>query len=240
MCRDEVLQHVQAFAEVRGNRRFDDRAIRLGHQTAHTGQLADLSSRTASTRVGHHVDGVERLLLDFFAMAVDGLLFAELVHHLGHSVTRFAPDVDHFVVTLARSHQTRYVLLFDVFHFFFRRSNDGVLLMRHQHVVHADGDTSACCQAEAVLQQLVGEHHGFFQTAFAERSVDEFRNFFLLQRFVDVGERQAFRQDFRQQGTTNRSLYQASGGFEFPSFFVLDPLGHTHGDARSEFGLACV
>jgi hypothetical protein len=41
---DEVLQYVQAFAEVRGDRRFDDRAVRLGHQTAHTGQLTDLGA----------------------------------------------------------------------------------------------------------------------------------------------------------------------------------------------------
>ena len=49
VCRDEVLQHIQAFAEVRSNRRFNDRAIRLGHQTAHTSQLANLSGRTTCT-----------------------------------------------------------------------------------------------------------------------------------------------------------------------------------------------
>jgi len=62
--RDEVLQHVQALAEVRRDRRLDDRAVRLGHQAAHAGQLADLRGGTARAGVGHHVDGVERLLLD--------------------------------------------------------------------------------------------------------------------------------------------------------------------------------
>ncbi len=33
--RDEVLQHRQSFAEVRGDRRLDDLARRLGHQSAH-------------------------------------------------------------------------------------------------------------------------------------------------------------------------------------------------------------
>ncbi len=47
VSRDEVLEYVQAFTEVRGNRRFDNRAVRLGHQAAHTGQLADLGGRTA-------------------------------------------------------------------------------------------------------------------------------------------------------------------------------------------------
>ena len=46
--RDEVLQHVQAFAEVRRDRRLDDFARRLGHQTAHTGELANLLFRSAA------------------------------------------------------------------------------------------------------------------------------------------------------------------------------------------------
>ena len=39
---DEVLQHVKPFTEVRRNRRFNDRTVRLGHQAAHSGQLPDL------------------------------------------------------------------------------------------------------------------------------------------------------------------------------------------------------
>src|SRR3546814_795269 len=48
--RDEVLQDVQAFAEVRGDRSLDDRAVRTRHQAAHARQLADLRLRT--TRAG--------------------------------------------------------------------------------------------------------------------------------------------------------------------------------------------
>ena len=43
--RDEVLQHVQAFAEVRRDRRLDDRAVGLRHQAAHAGELSDLRRR---------------------------------------------------------------------------------------------------------------------------------------------------------------------------------------------------
>ncbi len=42
VSRDEVLQYVQTFTEVSGNRRLDDRAIWLGHQSPHTGQLTNL------------------------------------------------------------------------------------------------------------------------------------------------------------------------------------------------------
>ena len=44
--RDEVLQNIQTFAEVRRDRCFDNRAIRLGHQATHTSQLSYLCCRT--------------------------------------------------------------------------------------------------------------------------------------------------------------------------------------------------
>ena len=102
-------------------------------------------------------------------MAVNGFLFAELIHHhLGHRVTRFAPNVDHLVVTLARCHQTRHILLFDVFDFFFCALDDGVLFLRHQHVIDTDRNTCTGRQAETVLQQFVGKHYSLFQATFAE------------------------------------------------------------------------
>ena len=64
MSRDEVLQHVQTFTEIRRDGGFNDRPVWLGHQSAHTGQLADLGSGTSSARIGHHVYRVEGLLLD--------------------------------------------------------------------------------------------------------------------------------------------------------------------------------
>ena len=60
--RDEVLQNVQAFTEVRRDGRLDDRAVRLRHQAAHAGELANLRRGTARAGVGHHEDGVEGLL----------------------------------------------------------------------------------------------------------------------------------------------------------------------------------
>ena len=207
---DEVLQHVQAFAEVRGDRRLDDRAVRLGHQAAHAGHLADLRGGTARTGVGHHVDGVEGLLLDFLAVAVGDLLLRELGHHdLRHFVAGLAPDVDHLVVALAGGHQTGDVLLLDLFDFLLGALDDAVLLRRHQHVVDADRDAGLGRQAEAVLQQLVGEHHGLFQAALAERDVDELGDFLLLQRLVDVRERQALGQDLGQQRAADGGVDQA-------------------------------
>ena len=175
---DEVLQDVQAFAEVRRDRRLDDRAVRLGHQAAHAGQLADLRGGAARTRVGHHVDGVERLLVDLLAVAVGGLLLGELGHHdLADFVAGLAPDVDHLVVALAGGHETRDVLLLDLLDFLFGALDQAGLFLRHQHVVDADRDAGARRQPETGLQQLVGEDDRFLQAALAERGVDQLARF---------------------------------------------------------------
>src|SRR5690606_36874399 len=58
---DEVLQHRQALAEVRDDRPGDDVALRVGHQAAHAGDLADLHHVPAGARAHHHVERVELL-----------------------------------------------------------------------------------------------------------------------------------------------------------------------------------
>ena len=64
--RDEVLEHRQAFAEVRLDRALDDLAdtagellLRLGHQAAHPRQLPDLVARATGAGVEHHEHRVE-------------------------------------------------------------------------------------------------------------------------------------------------------------------------------------
>ena len=60
---------VQAFTEVGGDRRLDDRAVRTRHQATHAGELADLRGGTTRAGVGVHEDGVEGGLLLLLAVA---------------------------------------------------------------------------------------------------------------------------------------------------------------------------
>src|SRR6185503_10874569 len=96
--RDEVLEHGQTFTEVRLDRALDDFAdttgellLRLGHQSAHTGELTDLVARSTGAGIEHHEHRVEALL--------------RLAHRLDHLVgdvgVRVRPGVDDFVVALA-------------------------------------------------------------------------------------------------------------------------------------------
>ena len=59
VCRGEILDDGQSFAEVRLDRCFHDLATRLRHLSAHAGQLLHLSFVSSSTRVHEQEHGVE-------------------------------------------------------------------------------------------------------------------------------------------------------------------------------------
>ncbi|CFW85983.1 Uncharacterised protein [Bordetella pertussis] len=238
--RDEVLQYVQAFAEVGGNRGLDDRAVRLGHQAAHAGQLANLGGRTTGARVGHHVDRVERFLAHFLAMTVDDRLGGQLLHHrLADLVAGLAPDIDHVVVALLRGHQTRRVLLVDFLDLAAGLGQDAFLGLRDQHVFHGDRDAAARGQAEARLHQLVGKDHRVAQAATAERLVDQARDLFLLQGLVQHREGQALGQDLGQQRTADRRFMAVLDRLPLALLVAL-VLGQAYGDAGLQFDFAVV
>ena len=162
---DEVLQHVQPLTEVRRDRGLDDRAVGLGHEAAHAGELADLGRGTARAGIGHHEDRVERLLLVHLAARVGGVFRAELLHHgLGDLVIGARPDVDHLVVALAVGDETGRVLVLDLLHLVIGRRHDAGLLLRDDDVIDAEGDARARGVVEAGVHQLVGEDHGLLQT----------------------------------------------------------------------------
>ena len=56
---DEVLQHGEPLAEIGRDGSLDDLAGGLGHQPAHTRQLADLLGAAARPGIRHHEDGVK-------------------------------------------------------------------------------------------------------------------------------------------------------------------------------------
>ena len=89
----EVLEHRQTFAEVGLDGRFDDLARRLGHQTAHAGQLANLLDAAARAGVRHEEDRVH--------VSGGAIIALQLVHHFfGDDLARMRPGVKHLVVPL--------------------------------------------------------------------------------------------------------------------------------------------
>ena len=103
---DEVLEHGETLAEVRGDRALDDFAGGLGHEAAHAGELLDLLAVAARAGVDHHEDRVQ---LPCGLVVLEG---AE--HDVGDFVAGVGPDVDDLVVALAVGDDAVAVLLLDL------------------------------------------------------------------------------------------------------------------------------
>ena len=102
---DEIFEHGQTFAEVRSNRPFDDFAGRLGHQTAHAGELPHLLAIAARAGIHHQENRVQ-----FLAALV---VFEGAEHDVGDLVAGMRPDVDDLVVALAVGDDALAILLLD-------------------------------------------------------------------------------------------------------------------------------
>ena len=203
----KYCRHVQAFAEIRRDRRLDDRTVRLGHQTAHAGQLANLRRGTPRAGIGHHEDRVERILLDLLAFTIGHGRLAKLVHHrLRDFVARTAPDIHDLVVALTLGHQPRCVLRLDFLHLTFGFADDRDLFHRHEHVVGRKGNAAARCQRITRLHELVREDDRLAKSAATEARIDDARDFLLLERLVDERERKSRRQDLGEQRAADRGV----------------------------------
>ena len=172
--RGEVLDDVEPLHEVRLHGALDDLALRVGHQAAHAGQLADLLERAAGARAGHHVDGVQLVVgLDV------------LDHRLRDLLGRGVPLVRDRQVALLLGDQALLVLILDGLHLRLVAPEDLLLGGRHDDVVLGDRDAGLRREAEAeVLERVedLGDRRG------AERLhqlIDELRRVALLQRLVD-------------------------------------------------------
>ena len=164
--RVEVLEHRQAFLEVRDDRALDDLARRLRHQAAHAGELTHLRRRTARSGMRHHVDRVDRPI----ALAVGVLLDRrDLFHHLGSAISSVAFDqasttLLYFSPWVIRpslnccSNSLASVL---------RRVDDLPLRGRHHHVVLAERDAGLERVEEAERHDAIAEDHRLLLTAVA-------------------------------------------------------------------------
>ncbi len=124
--RDEVLEHRQAFHEVGLDRALDDLALRIRHQAAHAGELADLLERAACARRSHHEDRVQ--------------LVQVRLHRVGNRVGRLRPDVDDRLVALVLGDQAAVVLAVNLVDARLVPGQDLLLVRRDDDVVLGDRD----------------------------------------------------------------------------------------------------
>ena len=169
--RDEVLEHRQAFHEVGLDRALDDLALRIRHQAAHAGELAELRERAACTRVGHHVDRVQ--------------LVQVRDHRLGDRLGRLRPDVHDRLVTLGLGDEAVLVRLLDLLHAPLVLGEDRLLLRRDDDVVLRDRDAGLRAVVEAEVLDRVEDDGDSVRAVLVDEDRDEVAELLLRERAVE-------------------------------------------------------
>src|SRR5579862_4297332 len=208
--RVEVLEHGEAFLEVRQDRRLDDRAVRTRHEAAHAGELLHLLRRAAGAGMAHHVDRVH--LRHAARLRIDARL-GDLLHHFRRDqVGALRPVVDDLVVLLFVRGQAVLILLLALAHLVARLLDQLLLRRRDHHVVLAERDAGLARLAEAQPHHRVSEEHRLLLAAMAVDLVDDVRHLLLAQELVDQLERDLgmTRQDLRDHHPARRG-FDAAG-----------------------------
>ena len=187
---DEVLEHLQAFAEVALDGTRDHVTTRVGDEATHARNLADLHHVSSSTRVDHHVDRVELLALEAF------------LHPVGHLFGGFGPDLDLHLTALTIGDDAATELLLDLVGLLLVTVEDLALLRRGRHVVDRDREARLHGVLEAhVLDGVERDRHDVLVVATGKR-VDQRAHLLLADLLVD--ERVLRRERLVEEGTTDR------------------------------------
>src|SRR5664280_784192 len=176
---DEVLQHGQAFAEVRRDRGLDDFARRLGHQATHAGELTNLLLGAASAGVSHDVNGID--VADFVVLLHGG------EHLVGNFFRDGRPDFDDFVVALAVGDGAVQILLLHRDRLLFGVAHQARFARRNHHVVDPNREARHGGVVETELLDAVQHPHRGFQTEAQVAIVHQVAHALLLEQAVDVG-----------------------------------------------------
>src|SRR5215472_1423050 len=206
--RGEVLADGQTFAKVGGNRGLDYFTRGLGHQSAQTGQLANLLLRAARPRIGHDEDRVEGRPGDLLAVLVLAVDFGGQALDDGTAdfILDLGPDVDDLVVALAVGDDPVVVLLLDIVDLPLRVLEQLCLLGRDDHVLDRDGNSRAGCELEAHILELVSEDDGCLVAGATIDHVDQVAEFLFLESLVDLCKRNLGRDDLIKKDAADRGL----------------------------------
>src|SRR5581483_4658489 len=196
--RDEVLQHRQPLAEVGSDWRLDDFARRLGHQSTHAGELANLLFRSASAGVGHDVNRIDLALL---------VALLHLTEHLvGNLFGNGRPDFDDLVVAFTVGNGAVEILLLDIDALLLGVANQHFLVVRNHHVIDADREAGAGRVAETQLLDLIQHLDRGFQPVTQVAVAHQLSNALLLEQAIDV--RHAFRKVIVQDGASDSRVQE--------------------------------
>ena len=178
--RDEILEHAQAFAEIRGDRPLDDFAGRLRHQTAHAGELLHLLTIASRARIHHQEDRVQ-----FLATLV---VFEGPEHDVRDFVAGVGPDIDDLVVALAVRDDALAILLLDRLDLLVSVLQFGLFFLRNDHVRNSDGNSGLGRFGEAEFLQAIERLDRALLSGHLIATPDNVAELFLAGGFVEESE----------------------------------------------------
>ncbi|MBP1661738.1 MAG: hypothetical protein H6P95_2930, partial [Candidatus Aminicenantes bacterium] len=197
--RDEVLEDVQALAQVGDDGRLQDLARGFRHQAAHAGQLADLLLVAARAGVGHDVERVELLALE-----ADPLHLVD--HGAGNLVGDRAPDLDDAVEPLAGGDGAVPVEALDRQDLLFGLVDERLLLPGDDEVVDAQGEAGPGGVREAELLHGVEDLDRGLEADLEVGVEDQVLHALLAEHAVDEGEALGLGQDRVEDDPAGRRL----------------------------------
>ena len=206
MGRVEVFQHRESFAEVGDDRRFDNLARRLRHQSAHSRELLHLRGRASRSRVRHHVN---RIVQSAFGRSLGR---RDSVHHHGCNLFRaLRPHIDDLVVLLVLGDEPVVVVLLVGVGLIAGIPDEMLLFLGNDHVVLAERYARIAGMLESQRHNLIAEHHRRFLSAVAIDHIDHVRYLALGKQAVHHLEGNAgmARQQVRNQRTPRSRLNDA-------------------------------
>ena len=170
----EVFQRVEPFLEVRRDRVTDDAARRVGHESADTRHLRDLSAGASSSRVDHYPEGVGEV---------------HALHDLvGDAASSVGPEDILLAHVFVLGHDTHFVLRGEVFFLHFGYVEYLAFLLRDYNV--ADAEADAADGRPVVAERLYRVEHLYHAglAHFVVGFVKQLAHFFLIDYVVFVAE----------------------------------------------------
>ncbi len=204
----EVLENIEALAEVRADGRLDDLAAGLGHQAPHARELLHLGDVASGARVAHEVDGVEELgalaLLDvrLGPVGVPAVTLERVDEDLGELLVAVTPDVEQLVVALALGDDAVLVVLLDAVDALLGGVEQVLLLRRDAEVGDAERETRDGGPLEADRLHVVEQVDRRGLAAEGEDIVDHAGAALLAQGAVVEGH--ALREDVAEKDPPHR------------------------------------
>ena len=209
---NKVFQYGKSLTEVCLDRHFDGFTGRVGHQTTHTADLADLVFTASRSGVSHDKQIVQG---------------SQRIHQrVGHIVCRFIPDLDNFLITFLVGYKTLAERFFVFINHLLGFRDDAFLCFRNFHIRDTDGNSGSRGVMESHIFNII-QHDGCSGIAVHPIApVDNLTQLFLVTEEVNfqcvrirvsVYKSQVLRNLLVENKSSHRGLYQPTSCI----FFIL-------------------